>query len=91
MIAFSVAAAGILSLPPLFWTIPTTLLRGVSAAAGIAAINSVGNLSGFVSPYMIGAITDATGEATIGLYVLAASLVASAGLSIAATATPARR
>ncbi|MBK6456191.1 MAG: MFS transporter [Gemmatimonadetes bacterium] len=91
MIAFSVAAAGILSLPPLFWTIPTTLLRGVSAAAGIAAINSVGNLSGFVSPYMIGTITDATGEATIGLYVLAASLVASAGLSIAATATPARR
>ncbi|MBK7831839.1 MAG: MFS transporter [Gemmatimonadetes bacterium] len=91
MIAFSVAAAGILSLPPLFWTIPTTLLRGVSAAAGIAAINSVGNLSGFVSPYMIGAITDATGEATIGLYVLAASLVASAGLSIAATAPPARR
>jgi len=91
MIAFSVAAAGILSLPPLFWTIPTTLLRGVSAAAGIAAINSVGILSGFVSPYMIGAITDATGEATIGLYVLAASLVASAGLSIAATATPARR
>jgi len=91
MIAFSVAAAGILSLPPLFWTIPTTLLRGVSAAAGIAAINSVGNLSGFVSPYMIGAITDATGEATIGLYVLAASLVASAGLSIAATAPPTRR
>ncbi|MBP9105939.1 MAG: MFS transporter [Gemmatimonadaceae bacterium] len=91
MIAFSVAAAGILSLPPLFWTIPTTLLRGVSAAAGIAAINSVGNLSGFVSPYMIGTITDATGEATIGLYVLAASLVASAGLSIAATAPPTRR
>lgn len=91
MIAFSVAAAGILSLPPLFWTIPTTLLRGVSAAAGIAAINSVGNLSGFVSPYMIGAITDATGEATIGLYVLAASLVASAALSIAATAPPTRR
>jgi len=91
MFAFSVAAAGILSLPPLFWTIPTTLLRGVSAAAGIAAINSVGNLSGFVSPYMIGAITDATGEATIGLYVLAASLVASAGLSIAATAPPTRR
>lgn len=85
MIAFSVAAAGILSLPPLFWTIPTTLLRGVSAAAGITAIDPVGNLSGFVSPYMIGAITDATGEATIGLYVLAASLVASAGLSIAAT------
>lgn len=91
MIAFSVAAAGILSLPPLFWTIPTTLLRGVSAAAGIAAINSLGNLSGFVSPYMIGAITDATGEATVGLYVLAGSLVLSAGLSIVATAPPGRR
>jgi len=81
MIAFSVAAAGILSIPPIFWTFPTTYLRGASAAAGIAAVNSFGNLSGFVSPYMIGAVTDATGEATIGLYALAVAL----GLAVVVT------
>ena len=85
MIAFSVAAAGILSIPPIFWTFPTTYLRGASAAAGIAAVNSFGNLAGFVSPYMIGAVTDATGEATMGLYALAASLVATALLALVVT------
>ncbi len=85
MMAFSVAAAGILSVLPIFWTLPTSFLRGASAAAGIAVINSIGNLAGFVSPYMIGAITDATGQATVGLYVLAGCLVLAAGLSVPAT------
>lgn len=85
MVAFSVATAGILSLAPLFWTIPTSFLRGVSAAAGIAAINSVGNLAGFLSPYMIGVVVDATREATMGLYALAGSLVVAAGLAVVAT------
>lgn len=85
MIAFSVATAGILSLAPLFWTIPTSFLRGVSAAAGIAAINSVGNLAGFLSPYMIGVVVDATREATMGLYVLAGTLVVAAGMAVVAT------
>ncbi len=85
MIAFSVAAAGILSIPPIFWTFPTTYLRGASAAAGIAAVNSFGNLAGFVSPYMIGAVTDATGEATMGLYALAASMVVTALLALVVT------
>lgn len=85
MVAFSVATAGILSLAPLFWTIPTSFLRGVSAAAGIAAINSVGNLAGFLSPYMIGVVVDATQEATKGLYALAGSLVVAAGMAVVAT------
>ncbi|MFN8668731.1 MAG: MFS transporter [Gemmatimonadaceae bacterium] len=85
MIAFSVAAAGILSIPPIFWTFPTTYLRGASAAAGIAAVNSFGNLSGFVSPYMIGAVTDATGEATMGLYALAVALGLAVVLTLAIT------
>lgn len=85
MVAFSVATTGILSLAPLFWTIPTSFLRGVSAAAGIAAINSVGNLAGFLSPYMIGVVADATQEATMGLYALAGTLVAAAGLAVVAT------
>ena len=52
----TLATVGVLSSAPLFWTLPTAILRGASAAAGIAAINSVGNLAGFLSPYLIGLI-----------------------------------
>ncbi len=73
--ALSLATMGILSSLPLFWTLPTALLRGGAAAAGIALVNSVGNLAGFISPFMVGAIKDATGSTNSGLFVLAASLV----------------
>jgi len=55
-----------------FWTLPTSFLTGVAAAGGIALINSIGNLGGFVGPYAIGWIKDATGETTLGLVLLAA-------------------
>jgi nitrate/nitrite transporter NarK len=71
----TLAAAGVLSATPLFWALPTSFLAGASAAAGIAAINSVGNLSGFVAPFLIGAIKDATGSSNIGLYVISGVLV----------------
>jgi MFS family permease len=74
----AIAAAGVLASAPLFWSLPTAFLDGVAAAAGIAAINSVGNLAGFVSPFLIGAIKDATQSTDIGLYVLASVLVAGA-------------
>jgi nitrate/nitrite transporter NarK len=76
----SIAAAGVLTSAPLFWSLPTAFLAGLSAAAGIAAINSVGNLAGFASPYLIGWIKDATGSTDIGMYVLAAVLVAGAAI-----------
>ena len=50
----SLAAAGVLSCAPLFWSLPTAFLTGAAAAGGIAIINSVGNLSGFASPYLVG-------------------------------------
>lgn len=56
----SVAAAGVITSAPLFWSLPTAFLSGAAAAAGIAAINSVGNLAGFVSPYMVGWLKDVT-------------------------------
>ena len=59
----------------LFWSLPTAFLQGTAAAAGIAAINSVGNLAGFVSPYMIGALKDMTGSTSAGMYALAGVLV----------------
>jgi MFS family permease len=78
-IAFlTIAAAGVMASAPLFWSLPTAFLNGVAAAAGIAAINSVGNLAGFASPYLIGAIKDYTRSTNIGMYVLAAVLVVGA-------------
>ena len=85
MAALSLATMGILTSLPLFWTLPTSMLRGAAAAAGIALINSVGNLAGFVSPFLVGSIKDATGSTTAGLYVLAASLFLGGVLVLLAT------
>lgn len=75
MISLTVAAAGILAATPVFWTLPTAILKGISSAAGLALICSVGSLAGFVSPYMIGWVKDATQSTDAALYVLAAMLV----------------
>jgi D-galactonate transporter len=76
--ALSLAAAGVLTCAPLFWSLPTSFLSGAAAAVGIAAINSVGNLAGFVSPYLIGYLKDTTHSTQTGMYVLAGMLVVGA-------------
>ncbi|MBN3757595.1 MFS transporter [Paraburkholderia sp. Tr-20389] len=87
-IAFlSIAAAGVLTCAPLFWSLPTAFMSGATAAAGIAIINSIGNLAGFASPYMIGYLKDLTHSTQSGMYVLAAMLVIGA---LAVWLTPAR-
>ena len=83
--AMSAAMAGSLTNIALLWTLPTAALKGKSAAAGIAAINSIGNLAGFLSPYLIGVVKDATGAATYGLYVIAGFMLIGAGLVLLAT------
>lgn len=83
----SLAAAGALTCAPLFWSLPTAFLSGTAAAGGIAMINSIGNLAGFVSPYVIGMIRDATGNTQYAMYTLAAMLVLGA---IVTLLTPAR-
>ncbi|MDD0810990.1 MFS transporter [Curvibacter sp. RS43] len=80
LVFLSLAAAGVLTCAPLFWSLPTAFLSGTAAAAGIAAINSVGNLAGFASPYLIGYLKDSTGSTAIGMYVLAGALVVGAVL-----------
>ena len=75
LLFLSIAAAGVLTCAPLFWSLPTAFLSGTAAAAGIAAINSIGNIAGFVSPYLIGTLKDMTGSTAIGMYVLAFVLV----------------
>jgi D-galactonate transporter len=71
MLAFTVGSCGVFALLPVFWTLPTALLSGSSAAAGIAVINSVGNLSGFAGPYAMGWVKDATGSFSGGLLLIA--------------------
>jgi MFS transporter, ACS family, tartrate transporter len=71
MVSLSVGAFGVFAVLPVFWTLPTAFLSGASAAAGIAAINSLGNLAGFAGPYAMGAIKGATGSFTGGLLFIA--------------------
>ncbi len=74
MILFTLAGFGIYGAQPCFWALPTTFLSGPAAAAGIAAVNSLGNLSGFFGPYVMGRIKDATGSYAIGLLAIATIL-----------------
>ena len=62
MIALSLVTCGVMSSFATFWAIPTSLLRQSAAAAGIAWINSVGNLGGHFGPDLIGRVRDATGS-----------------------------
>ena len=81
--ALSVAAFGIFASMPVFWTLPTFLLSGAAAAGGIAMINSIGNLAGFVGPYVMGWTRDATGTYAAGLISLAAACLMSIGIVLA--------
>jgi MFS transporter, ACS family, tartrate transporter len=71
-IALTSGVMGALAATATFWTLPTGFLTGSAAAGGIALIGSIGNLGGFVGPYVIGWIKDATGDVTLGLVMLAA-------------------
>jgi D-galactonate transporter len=80
VVALTFATVGILGALCQFWSIPPAFLGGAAAAAGIALINSVGNLAGFVSPYLVGWIKDATQSTDLGLYCVALSLIAAAAI-----------
>ena len=81
LLGITIASAGVLSAISLSWALPTAYLSGTAAAAGIAMINSIGNLSGFVSPTLVGWIKDVTGSLSGGLYMLSGS-IAGAGLMV---------
>ncbi len=80
--ALTVATIGVLVTLAQFWCLPTAVLAGAAAATGIAVINSVGNLAGFVSPYLIGWIIDATKSTSLGVYTLAACLAIGSVLAL---------
>ena len=80
---WSLIASGIYSLWGPFWALPNEFLTGFSAAAGIALINCIGNLGGFVGPYAIGVIIKKTGSFHGGLVFAGVSLFISAMLLLA--------
>ena len=73
------AVLGVNAARAIFWAIPTQYLAGAAAAAGFAFINTVGTLGGFVGPYMVGFLKDATGSFSAGLIGMAVLLVLAAG------------
>jgi MFS transporter, ACS family, tartrate transporter len=79
--ALSLSAIGVYAALPVFWTLPTSLLAGSAAAAGIALVNSIGNTGGFFGPMLVGSIADATGSYGAALWTLAA-LVSLAGVLV---------
>ncbi|MES2105082.1 MAG: MFS transporter [Pseudomonadota bacterium] len=85
MAALTLATVGILSTLPLFWSLPTAFLGGTAAAAGIAMINSLGNLAGYLSPTLVGMIKDATQSTNNGMYMLAGWLVLGSVLTLGAS------
>ncbi|MGI3133151.1 MFS transporter [Acinetobacter baumannii] len=80
LICLCIAASGVLTASSLFWMLPTNFLGGVSAAAGIAAVNSFANLAGFCSPYLIGWVTTNTGSNAIGMFLITTVLIIGASL-----------
>ena len=78
LIALCFAAAGFIAVQPMFWTFPTGYLSGVAAAGGIALINALGALGGFVAPNVKNWADVSFGSASAGLYVLAATTIVGA-------------
>lgn len=75
MVGLTLAAAGAVTGLAMFWPLPTAVLSGITAAAGVAFINSLGQIAGFVSPYIAGWIQDTMHNATITLYLLSGAMV----------------
>jgi nitrate/nitrite transporter NarK len=76
----TLASADALVSMALFWSFPGSILTGAGVAAGLAAINSVGNLGGFFGPYLLGALTDWLGSPAAGISILGGCMLAAGSL-----------
>ena len=74
----TVTACAIFSALPNFWTVPTQFLTGIAAAAGIALINTMGNVAGFAAPYITGWLKDLTGDYKVSMFVVGGFMLLSA-------------
>jgi MFS family permease len=77
----TLALIGVTAARAIFWTIPTRFLTGVAAAGGLAFINMIGTTGGFVGPYMMGWLREATGSFQAGLLAMAAIMLAATALA----------
>jgi ACS family tartrate transporter-like MFS transporter len=84
LVGLSLAQAGVMSTLPVFWSLPTAFLSGSAAAGGIALINALGNLGGFVGPNVIAQFEAAPGDFTRGLLATAAVLALGGILALCA-------
>ncbi|MFJ8815662.1 MFS transporter [Amycolatopsis thermoflava] len=82
MVGITIGTTGILASMSPFWGMPTRLLTGAAAAGGIALVNSLGNASGFVGPYLTGWLSDLTGSQRGGMWIVLVFLFLSAIISI---------
>jgi sugar phosphate permease len=78
MIGLTLATMGALTALSLFWPLPAAFLGSAAAAGGLALINSLGQVAGFVSPFLVGWIKDVTHSTDLALYILSAVLVVGA-------------
>jgi MFS transporter, ACS family, tartrate transporter len=76
------AAVGIYGAIPVFWTLPSLYLSGTAAAAGIALINSLGNLAGYLSPQLVAWVTGESGDFSAALLLLGCAMLLSGGLLV---------
>jgi ACS family tartrate transporter-like MFS transporter len=83
LVALTLATCGTYAAIGTFWSLPTAILTGTGAAAGLALINSLGNVSGLVGPPIIGALKQETGSFTAALLFLAGILIAGAVIALA--------
>lgn len=88
MVFVTIAAVGHYTALPTIWTLPSTFLTGAAAAGGIALINCLGNLSGFIAPYVTGWLADLTGTERGGLWVAGACMLAAALTTLALGSAP---
>lgn len=88
MVPVVVTAVSVFSAIPSFWALPSRFLTGTAAAGAIALINSIGNLGGFVAPYVTGALEQATGADRAGMWVVGAVMLMSALVVVALRAAP---
>ena len=91
IVTLTIATMGIITGLAQFWCLPPAFLRGAAAAAGIALINSVGNLAGFVSPFIVGWIKDLTNSTNIGLFVIAGCLMVGGAIILSLSKTAVNR
>lgn len=81
MVALCIAVASSLVPSPLFWSLPNAIFTGTCAAAGIALINSIANIGGFISPYIIGYFKNTTESNLVAMCVLSSMMILGAILT----------